>query len=188
MVTVLCDGGARYQSKLFNPDFLKSKNLPVPGWLERSTLATTAMSLAAWVLLPANPVTAAGFALAALLHAARLWHWQPWRTQTRPILWVLHAAYAWLPVGFLLLAWAQVEPRGLQRRVLELGPVVERCWEQGPLGPGVAQARSKRPPVQWAPAEVWQREGWVGRTAGCSRGRHGRRTSWLQQSGPRRVR
>ena len=34
IVTILCDGGARYQSKLFNPDFLKSKNLPVPDWLE----------------------------------------------------------------------------------------------------------------------------------------------------------
>ncbi len=33
VVTVLCDGGARYQSKLFNPEFLKSKNLPVPAWM-----------------------------------------------------------------------------------------------------------------------------------------------------------
>lgn len=33
IVTVLCDGGARYQSKLFNPDFLRSKNLPVPQWM-----------------------------------------------------------------------------------------------------------------------------------------------------------
>jgi cysteine synthase A len=33
IVTILCDGGARYQSKLFNPEFLKSKNLPVPAWL-----------------------------------------------------------------------------------------------------------------------------------------------------------
>ena len=30
-----CDYGTRYQSKLFNPEFLRSKNLPVPGWLER---------------------------------------------------------------------------------------------------------------------------------------------------------
>jgi cysteine synthase A len=37
IVTVLCDGGARYQSKLFNPDFLRSKNLPVPEWLTRKT-------------------------------------------------------------------------------------------------------------------------------------------------------
>jgi cysteine synthase A len=33
VVTILCDGGARYQSKLFNPDFLRERNLPVPSWL-----------------------------------------------------------------------------------------------------------------------------------------------------------
>ena len=33
IVTILCDGGARYQSKLFNPAFLRGKGLPVPGWL-----------------------------------------------------------------------------------------------------------------------------------------------------------
>ena len=33
IVTILCDGGARYQSKLFNPDFLREKGLPVPPWL-----------------------------------------------------------------------------------------------------------------------------------------------------------
>ena len=33
IVTILCDGGTRYQSKLFNPSFLRSKTLPVPGWL-----------------------------------------------------------------------------------------------------------------------------------------------------------
>jgi cysteine synthase A len=35
IVTVLCDYGTRYQSKLFDPAFLRSKNLPVPAWLER---------------------------------------------------------------------------------------------------------------------------------------------------------
>lgn len=35
IVTVLCDYGTRYQSKLFNPAFLREKNLPVPPWLER---------------------------------------------------------------------------------------------------------------------------------------------------------
>lgn len=33
IVTILCDYGNRYQSKLFNPDFLRSKGLPVPQWL-----------------------------------------------------------------------------------------------------------------------------------------------------------
>src|ERR1700745_1949618 len=35
IVTVLCDSGNRYQSKLFNPQFMRSKNLPVPQWLEK---------------------------------------------------------------------------------------------------------------------------------------------------------
>lgn len=33
VVTILCDGGARYQSKMFNPDFLRSRNLPIPAWM-----------------------------------------------------------------------------------------------------------------------------------------------------------
>lgn len=35
IVTILCDYGNRYQSKLFNPAFLKTKNLPVPHWLDQ---------------------------------------------------------------------------------------------------------------------------------------------------------
>jgi cysteine synthase A len=34
IVTILCDGGARYQSKIFNPAFLRDRGLPVPTWLE----------------------------------------------------------------------------------------------------------------------------------------------------------
>jgi cysteine synthase A len=34
IVTVLCDYGSRYQSKLFNPEFLKAHGLPTPPWLE----------------------------------------------------------------------------------------------------------------------------------------------------------
>ena len=34
IVTILCDGGQRYQSKLYNPAFLREKNLPVPSWLD----------------------------------------------------------------------------------------------------------------------------------------------------------
>jgi len=33
IVTILCDPGTRYQSRLFNPDFLREKGLPVPDWL-----------------------------------------------------------------------------------------------------------------------------------------------------------
>jgi cysteine synthase A len=35
IVTILADYGTRYQSKLFNPEFLRSKDLPIPGWLSK---------------------------------------------------------------------------------------------------------------------------------------------------------
>ena len=33
IVTILCDPGKRYASKIYNKEFLKSKNLPIPSWL-----------------------------------------------------------------------------------------------------------------------------------------------------------
>lgn len=36
IVTILCDNGARYQSKLFNPEFLREKDLPVPDWMNEA--------------------------------------------------------------------------------------------------------------------------------------------------------
>ncbi|MCW3780297.1 cysteine synthase A [Defluviimonas salinarum] len=39
IVTPLCDYGQRYQSKLFNPDFLRAKGLPVPHWLDKAARA-----------------------------------------------------------------------------------------------------------------------------------------------------
>src|SRR5690606_14683194 len=47
-------------------------------------------------------------ALASVLHVARMAQWHPLKTLSRPILWILHAAYAWIPVGLLLLAMAQM--------------------------------------------------------------------------------
>jgi len=38
IVTILCDYGTRYQSKLFNPEFLKEKGLPVPEWLDSGAI------------------------------------------------------------------------------------------------------------------------------------------------------
>ncbi|MHA6644589.1 cysteine synthase A [Mesorhizobium sp. A623] len=37
IVTVLCDFGTRYQSKLFNPEFLRTKNLPIPEWMAQKS-------------------------------------------------------------------------------------------------------------------------------------------------------
>lgn len=92
----------------FTAAALPGPQLAPPPWLERMCLGLTAASLAAWALLPAQWLTAAGLAAAALLHGVRLAWWQPWRTRARPILWVLHLAYAWLPMGLALLAAGQL--------------------------------------------------------------------------------
>jgi cysteine synthase len=43
IVTILCDYGSRYQSKVYNPTFLREKGLPVPEWLDRSGRAIPAV-------------------------------------------------------------------------------------------------------------------------------------------------
>jgi len=45
IVTMLCDFGTRYQSKLFNPEFLRSKNLPVPDWLDTPQIVVPDVSV-----------------------------------------------------------------------------------------------------------------------------------------------
>jgi uncharacterized protein involved in response to NO len=92
----------------FTMSALPGLKLKVPRLLERVTLGTTALGLALWVLAPPQAVTAIVLAAAALLQAWRLWLWQPLRTRARPLLWVLHAAYAWLPIGLVLLALSQI--------------------------------------------------------------------------------
>jgi uncharacterized protein involved in response to NO len=47
-------------------------------------------------------------AAAACTHLARWWLWQPWKTLRAPLVWVLHAAYLWIPVHLLLRAAAAV--------------------------------------------------------------------------------
>jgi len=78
--------------------------------LDRAALACTAGGLALWVAAPDGGGLAwsgAGLlAGAAALHAWRQAGWAPGVTRRRPILWILHAAHAWLPLGLALLALA----------------------------------------------------------------------------------
>jgi uncharacterized protein involved in response to NO len=83
-------------------------------WLEKAALAGILAVIAA-DLLEAPPAVVAPIAIVvALLHAARLALWRPWRTLRTPLVWVLHAAYAWIPIHLLLralAAWGLVAPQ-----------------------------------------------------------------------------
>jgi uncharacterized protein involved in response to NO len=72
-----------------------------------ATLAVSAAALLAWTALPVLPPSfappASGMlALAGVLHTIRLARWQPQRTASEALVWVLHLAYAFIPLGFLL--------------------------------------------------------------------------------------
>ena len=82
--------------------------LVAPLWRERAVLGSTALGLALWVLAPPGGLGLAVLLLASGLHLWRLLAWQPAVTAQRPILWILHAAYAWIPVGLALLGLAQM--------------------------------------------------------------------------------
>lgn len=85
--------------------------LKVRAPLERATLALTALALLLWVLAPAGAAwslaTGLAFSVAAVAQTARLLQWRPALTRHRPILWILHLSYAWIPLGLALLAAGQ---------------------------------------------------------------------------------
>lgn len=72
--------------------------------LEMATLATTALGLTLWVCIPAGAAALTVLLLATALHVVRQWRWRPRAAGNRPILWILHASYAWIPLGLGLLA------------------------------------------------------------------------------------
>lgn len=75
---------------------------------ELTTLAATALGLALWVCAPAGWIASTVLLLAAGLHVRRQLNWRPRTAGNRPILWILHTAYAWIPLGLALLALAEV--------------------------------------------------------------------------------
>jgi uncharacterized protein involved in response to NO len=83
--------------------------LPAPaGRIDAAALGVTAAALAAWVIAPDWLGVAPLMALAALANAVRLVRWRGYLTGAEPLVWVLHLGFAWLPVGFALMALTPV--------------------------------------------------------------------------------
>ena len=74
--------------------------------VEQAALGSVLTLLAVDALGVGGPLLAMLAVLAAAAHGMRWWLWQPWRTRRVPMVWVLHAAYAWVPVHLLLRAAA----------------------------------------------------------------------------------
>ena len=81
-----------------------------PG-LERAAIASLAALTALTAAMPDARITAALSAVAAALVVAQARHWGAQHTRKLPLLWILHAGYAWIPVGLLLRAASSLTPR-----------------------------------------------------------------------------
>jgi uncharacterized protein involved in response to NO len=93
---------------MFTNNGVPGANATRQPWLEKVTLGSTLALLAADMLgLQGDPLAALA-GVCASAHAVRWLLWQPWRTLRAPLVWVLHAAYLWIPVHLALRAGASV--------------------------------------------------------------------------------
>ena len=70
--------------------------------VERAVIVSMALYLVADSIGPLHSTTAYIALLAACLHAVRLGGWCGWKSRSQAIVWILHAAYLWLPIGLAL--------------------------------------------------------------------------------------
>ncbi|NQD37898.1 NnrS family protein [Permianibacter sp. IMCC34836] len=80
-------------------------------------------------LFSSSPVTPLVCIVAAAIHLWRWWLWAPHWTLGKPILWILHGSYLWLPISFLLRASASWQPMNalLATHALTLGLITGLC-------------------------------------------------------------
>jgi uncharacterized protein involved in response to NO len=85
--------------------------LPLPfGRFDIAAMVMSGLALATWIGLPDHRVTAGFSAVAALLNAWRLGRWAGERTAAEPLVLILHVAFAFVPLGFALVALGIVRP------------------------------------------------------------------------------
>ncbi len=80
------------------------------GRADLGVLALTLAALLLWVLWPERPTTAAACALAGVAHLWRMSRWSGRHTGKEALVWVLHAGYAFVPLGFLAMAAGSLFP------------------------------------------------------------------------------
>lgn len=94
----------------------RSARLPAPAdRFDTRALAVAGLALTAWVLNPQSGLTGLLCLLAGAAHLWRLSRWTGWHTRAEPLLAVLHLAYAFAPLGFLLTGAAVLWPEAVPR-------------------------------------------------------------------------
>jgi uncharacterized protein involved in response to NO len=94
-------------------------------WTERLALVTVLLLLIADLLrLPSAVIATIAFA-GALSHGIRLGRWKPWRTARTPLVWILHAAYAWIVIHLALRGLSEIDlvSRSLATHAFTIGAI-----------------------------------------------------------------
>lgn len=104
---------------------------PVRKWpsLERLAIGSVALLGIAVAWSPFSLITVGIALFAAGIHLVRWWFWAPHWTLRKPILWILHGSYLWLPIAFLLRAAAPALPMAslLSTHAFTLGTIAGLC-------------------------------------------------------------
>ncbi|TFW01803.1 NnrS family protein [Oxalobacteraceae bacterium OM1] len=109
----------------FTANAVKGSNPVQNAKRDRISMAFTAAAAIAWVAGFPAPATAALAIAAAVAQATRLIGWKPLCTLRNPLLWILHLSYAWIPLGFVMLALSQlgVVPQSAAVHLLAVGAI-----------------------------------------------------------------
>ena len=104
--------------------------LPTPPMqrFDKATLVVTIMVLLSWTTAPDARLTGVALLVMAILHAVRLARWQGITTGAESLVWVLHAAYAFVPLGGALNALAILAPNALSQAA------AIHVWTAGAIG------------------------------------------------------
>ncbi len=90
----------------------KAERLPVPPMqrFDKAALLVTVAVLGLWVARPEHAATGVSLLAVGLIHVARLVRWQGAQTLAEPLLWILHLAYAFVPLGALVEGFSILRP------------------------------------------------------------------------------
>ncbi|WP_323771841.1 NnrS family protein [Antarctobacter sp.] len=93
---------------------------------DKAVLLASVAGLLLWVLLPLEPITAVLLLAVGALHLMRLSRWQGQHTGAEPLVWVLHVAYAFIPMGAIALGLAGLTGTGTA--------AAQHLWMAGAIG------------------------------------------------------
>lgn len=95
---------------------------------DKIVLLVTIVGLVLWVAWPGDPLTGAALIIVGFLHLGRLARWRGWRTHREPLVWVLHIAYGFVPLGALAIGATIFAPNAL------MPAGMQHLWMAGAIG------------------------------------------------------